>query len=60
MRQAQDTILRRLGKALHVRMDDITHEPLPRRWAELILYLDEEERKRPDRRQPEPKPQRQH
>ena len=27
-------------------MDDITHEPLPRRWVELIHYLDEQELKR--------------
>lgn len=42
----QETILQRLGKVLHVRMDDITHEPLPRRWVGLIHYLDEQERKR--------------
>ena len=42
----QETILQRLGKTLHVRMDDITHEPLPRRWVELILYLEEQERER--------------
>jgi hypothetical protein len=42
----QETILQRLGKALHVRMDDVTHEPLPRRWVELIHHLNEEERTR--------------
>ena len=40
----QETILRRLGKVLHLRLDDITHEPLPRRWVELIHYLNEQER----------------
>jgi hypothetical protein len=46
MQQGQDTILRRLGKALHVFVDDIAHEPLPRRWIELIHCLDERERER--------------
>ena len=32
----QETILQRLGKALNVRLDDVTHEPLPQRWVELI------------------------
>ena len=27
-------------------MDEITHEPLPRRWVDLIHRLDEQERKR--------------
>jgi hypothetical protein len=40
----QETVLERLGKALHARMDDITHEPVPRRWVELILFLEEKER----------------
>lgn len=42
----QETILGRLGKALHVQMDAITHEALPSRWVELILHLDEQEKKR--------------
>jgi len=41
----QETILGRLGKALHVQMDDITHEALPRRWVDLILHLEEQEKK---------------
>jgi hypothetical protein len=49
----RETILQRLGKALHVQMDDITHEPLPRRWVELILYLEEHERTRSERHEPE-------
>jgi hypothetical protein len=28
--------------------DDVAHEPLPRRWVELIRYLDEQERKSPE------------
>jgi hypothetical protein len=43
--QGRDTIFNRLGKAFHLHADDITHEPLPRRWIELIRYLDEQERK---------------
>jgi hypothetical protein len=34
-----------LGKVMHDRDDDITHEPLPRRWVDLIHFLDEQERK---------------
>lgn len=49
----QETILRRLGKALHVRMDDITHEPLPARWVDLIHHLNEQERGCSERHQPE-------
>ncbi len=45
----QETILGRLGKTLHVQMDDITHDPLPRRWVELILYLEKQERERSGR-----------
>ena len=54
----QETILQRLGKTLHVQLDYITHDPLPRRWVELIHYLNEQERKRSER-QPEAAPQRQ-
>jgi hypothetical protein len=45
--------LQRLGKALHVHVDDITHEPLPRRWVQLLHYLDEEEQKQAQGRQGE-------
>ena len=51
----QETILQRLGKALHAHWDDIAHEPLPRRWIELIQHLNEQERKRSA---PEATPQR--
>ena len=50
--QFQETILQRLGKTLHVRMDDITHEPLPRRWVDLIHHLDDHERKQAERHGP--------
>jgi hypothetical protein len=45
----QEAIIERLGKTLHGRLDDITHEPLPRRWVDLIRHLDEQERNRPGR-----------
>ena len=43
--QGQETLLCRLGKAFHIYADDTAHEPLPRRWVELIRYLDEHERR---------------
>jgi hypothetical protein len=46
----QKTNVEQLGKALHVRLNDVTHEPLPRRWVELILFLEEKERTLPERR----------
>jgi hypothetical protein len=47
MPKGLETILRRLGGALHGRLDNITHEPLPRRWIDLIHHLDEQERTQP-------------
>ena len=35
---------------------DITREPLPTRWVDLIRYLDEQERTREQDRQTEPEP----
>jgi hypothetical protein len=56
----QETILERLGKTLRGHDEDITHEPQPQRWVDLILYLDERKRKRSDaREQPEAEPQKQ-
>jgi hypothetical protein len=34
------------GKGLRARRDDATGEPLPKRWMDLILYLDEQEPRR--------------
>ena len=45
MQQGHNSILRLLGKVLHDQDDDITHEPLPKRWVDLIHFLDEQERK---------------
>jgi len=53
----QETILERLGKTLRGHDKDITHEALPRRWVELILFLEEQERKQSER-QPEADAQR--
>ena len=55
-----DTILQRLGKVLHVHIDDITHEPPPRRWVDLIHHLNEQERRRSERHQPETEPRKRH
>ncbi len=35
--------IRRVGTALRTRKDDLTQEPLPERWVDLIHYLDEKE-----------------
>lgn len=53
--RSQETIFQRLGKALHLRLDDVTNEPLPHRWVELIQYLNEQERTRERVQQGEPK-----
>ena len=53
MQQGHNSILARLGKALHIQSDDITHEPLPNRWVDLILHLEAKERQRPEIRQAE-------
>jgi len=37
-------IMRRIGTVLRITNDDVTHEPLPERWVDLIHYLDEKER----------------
>jgi hypothetical protein len=52
MRQGQESIWTRLGKAMQGQAADATHEPLPRRWVDLIHHLDEQERRRSGCRQP--------
>ena len=53
MLMKDDTIVG-IGKALRRQSEQITHDPLPRRWVDLILHLDEEERKQSGaRRRPE-------
>jgi hypothetical protein len=48
MPKPQDTIPRWLRHALHAQLDEVSHEPLPKRFVELIRYLDEQERGRSD------------
>ena len=36
MQQVHNSILRLLGRVLHDQDDDIMHEPLPKRWVDLI------------------------
>lgn len=36
----RQSILEHLGNAIRGRDDDITHEPLPRRWVDLVHHLD--------------------
>jgi len=56
MLMKDETILG-IGKALRRQSEHIAHEPLPRRWVDLILHLDEEERKQSGaRRRPEAEP----
>jgi hypothetical protein len=45
MPKPQETIQRWLREKLHAQFDEVSHEPLPRRWAELIRHLDEQERR---------------
>jgi len=53
----RETILQRLGRTLRGHDEYITREPLPRRWVDLIHFLDEQERKR-SQGQPEVEPRR--
>jgi hypothetical protein len=46
MLQEQESLLHRIGKSMRAQSEDIAHEPLPKRWVDLIHYLDEQERKR--------------
>ena len=46
MSATKDETFTGIGKRLRGQDEDITHEPLPRRWVDLIRYLDEQERKR--------------
>lgn len=55
---APNELLKAIGKSLQGRDEDIAHEALPQRWVDLILYLDEQERKRAQRSQAETKARR--
>ena len=41
-----DSPLGLIAKKLRVDSENVTHEPLPARWIDLILYLEEQEQKR--------------
>ena len=47
MRITQQQLLQRIGQALR-QSDEIVHEPLPNRWVDLINYLNEQEKMRPE------------
>jgi hypothetical protein len=38
--------MRLIGKHLRGESEDLTRDEIPRRWVDLILFLDERERKR--------------
>lgn len=37
--------LQYISKSLHAKFDHIANEPLPKRWVELIHYLNEKEQR---------------
>ena len=47
MRQAYDRILKSISGSLRAQNDNIPQEPLPRRWVDLINFLEERERSLP-------------
>ena len=51
MDKNRNPILWRLGQTLQDREEEITHEPLPKRWVDLIHRLNELERDRNAARQ---------
>ena len=48
MRNLQQALPDRIGRALRAQFDEILHEPLPNRWVDLINYLNEKEKRRRD------------
>jgi len=40
----KDDMIIEIGKRLRRQSNDITQEPLPRRWVDLIRYLNEQEK----------------
>src|SRR5262245_28393646 len=59
MSDPRTRLLYRLGQALRERDDDLARAPLPRRWVDLIAYLNERERAECQARQsPEQDPDR--
>jgi hypothetical protein len=61
MWHSKDQTIVEIGKGLRRQSVDITHEPLPQRWVDLIHYLNAQERKRSNARdQPEAEPRKRH
>jgi hypothetical protein len=57
MQRKKDETIAEIGKGLRRQSEDITREPLPQRWVELIHHLNEQERKQSEARsQPEAEP----
>jgi hypothetical protein len=55
----KDETIREIGKRLRHQSNDITNEPLPTRWVDLIHYLNEKDREQSEERdQPEAEPRR--
>ena len=50
MSKPQDTIQRWLREKLHAHFDEVSHEPLPERWVDLIRYLEQEWKRSEDHR----------
>jgi hypothetical protein len=48
--------MRRIGTVLRIRDEEFAHEPLPKRWVDLIHYLDEKERREKARQRQRRKP----
>ena len=44
MAKLSPSLIKRISMALRFQYDQITHEPLPDRWVDLIKYLDEKRR----------------
>jgi hypothetical protein len=38
------SVLKPVGEALHIYFDNVVNEPLPKRWIDLINWLNEQER----------------
>jgi hypothetical protein len=44
MHQERNSSIRHIGRLLRLQYQEIADQPLPRRWVELINYLNEKER----------------
>ena len=51
-----ESSLGKIAQGLRGDRKDIAYEPLPKRWVDLIHYLDEQERKRSGGSQPKAEP----